>query len=397
MTNKPNENLTNEVNDVLNSAEQTAKNAAVSETKAEPAPQKPSENSALPHTYGDKDKKMKKSTKVWLIIIAVILCLCILFGTIFAILVAKGKKSLLNHDNNFQINGDNIVTTDEGKIVTYNGKTYVINEDITSVLVMGIDKLYNGSDSGTYGQMGQADALFILAMDTKTGKSTIIPVVRDAMAEVDVYSGDGNFIATEKKQICLAYAYGNNAKSCCENVVKSVSRLFYGLPINSYAAIDLNAVPVMANMVGGVEVEALESMKLSTQTVTKGQRVLLKGQDARMYLQERDKSIDDSSLDRSSRHQQFLMAFSQKAMAQTKSNLTFPVKMYNSVSKSMHTNVTISKLSYIASRLVAGADFLVELKRCNGSMNVQNEYAEYYLDENSVYQTILDVFYKEQA
>ena len=62
---------------------------------------------------------------------------------------------------------------------------------------LGVDKeaFEEGGTVGD-GKAGQADALFLLVLDTKTGKSRLIAISRDTMTDVNVYSDLGNFIGT---------------------------------------------------------------------------------------------------------------------------------------------------------------------------------------------------------
>ncbi len=343
-------------------------------------------------------KALKKWQRILIITVSVLLCLVLVFGAAFAILVQKGRAALFHGYGSVKMqtaSNASDSTAQDGKTVTYNGKKYIFNEDVTSVLFMGVDKT-NLNKTGTVGKNGQADAIFILAVDTKTGKTTIIPVVRDTMADVDVYSADGNYIASKKEQVCLAFAYGDGGRLSCENTVKAVSRLYYGLPINSYATIDLNALEILTAKVGGVELQALETLKMSQRTVTQGQQITLKGKDAVDYIQMRNKETVDSSLQRLKRQQQFIMAFSSKVVAATKKDITVPVKMYQAASGYMVTNIDLAKVSYFASLVVGGTDFSVNMQKIAGKMQMGAEYAEYYMDETAAYQTILDVFYKVQ-
>ena len=99
-------------------------------------------------------------------------------------------------------------------------------------------------------------------LDTKTGKSRLIAISRDTMTDVNVYSDLGNFIGTEKLQLCLAYTYGDGKEKSCENTVRAVSRLFYGMPVAAYAALDLDAITVLTDAVGGVEVPVTKDLTI---------------------------------------------------------------------------------------------------------------------------------------
>lgn len=119
----------------------------------------------------------------------------------------------------------------------------------------GVDKeaFEEGGTVGD-GKAGQADALFLLVLDTKTGKSRLIAISRDTMTDVNVYSTLEILSEREKLQLCLAYTYGDGKEKSCENTVRAVSRLFYGMPVAAYAALDLDAIAVLTDAVGGVEV-----------------------------------------------------------------------------------------------------------------------------------------------
>jgi len=343
-------------------------------------------------------KKVKKKSKVkkvllWILIVFLILILSGII-TIF-ILIQKGKSSLLNVES-MHLNPGSVISDveveDDGKTIEYQGKKYKYNENMTSILCIGVDK-ENFSDSiSVQGNNGQADALFLYAMDTATGKSTVIPISRDSMVDVDMYSGDGNYLSSSKKQLCLAYAYGDGKHTSCENTVKSVSRLFYGLPINSYVAIDLKAIEILSKKVNGVPVTPDEDFSYNGYSFYKGKKTILEGLEARMYVQGRDQSKLDSNLNRMSRQKQFITSFFSKAVAKTKESLTFPIDVYNTTTEYMITDIDVAEVSFLASCVIKNSIGL-EYKSIKGNIKKGEKYAEYYVDDESVYNTVVDVFY----
>ena len=58
------------------------------------------------------------------------------------------------------------IACEQGKEVTYQGEKYVYNEDLVSILFLGVDKeaFEEGGTVGD-GKAGQADALFLLVLD----------------------------------------------------------------------------------------------------------------------------------------------------------------------------------------------------------------------------------------
>lgn len=193
---------------------------------------------------------------------------------------------------------------------------------------LGVDKeaFEEGGTVGD-GKAGQADALFLLVLDTKTGKSRLIAISRDTMTDVNVYSDLGNFIGTEKLQLCLAYTYGDGKEKSCENTVRAVSRLFYGMPVAAYAALDLDAIAVLTDAVGGVEVTVTKDLTIQDPSLKEGERKVLTGEQAQWYVRSRlveeKEATADANSDRIERQKQYLAAFGGKAAEQFRKNPLF--------------------------------------------------------------------------
>ena len=346
------------------------------------------------NTETPKKKKGKaKKILLWILIVFLVLILSGIL-TVF-ILIQKGKSSLLNVES-MKIDPGSAISEveveDDGKTIEFQGKKYRYNENITSVLCIGVDRDNISDAADVQGKNGQADALFLCAMDTSNGKSTVIPIPRDVMVDVDVYSGDGNFISSSKKQLCLSYAYGDGQHTSCENTVRSVSRLFYGLPINSYVAIDIKAIDVLSNKVGGVPVIPNEDFSYLGYNYYKGKEVNLTGLNARVFVQGRDQSKLDSNLNRMARQKQFITSFFNKAIAKTKEKITFPVDVFNSTQMYMVTDIDVAEVSFLASCVLKN-NIGIQYKSIKGNMVKGENFAEYYADDESVYNTVIEVFY----
>lgn len=336
----------------------------------------------------------RKIKKLCLWVVAVIASLALLLGGTLFVMIKVGKASLLDNESmKLEVGSkvSDVQVEQDGTTLDYGGKRYVYNENMTTVLCMGVDEESFSDIEGVTGLNGQADAVFLYALDTETGDSVIIPIPRDTMVEVDLYSPSGRYVSSAQRQLCLAYAYGDGGHKSCENTLKSVSRLFYGLQINSYVAIDLKALEILSASVGGVPVTPTDTFSYGGYTFYKGQRVNLKGQRARAFVQGRDESRLDSSLTRMSHQKQFITSFFDKAIAKTREDLTFPVTAYSSASKYMVTDVNISEISFLATCALKGGS--LRYASIDGQMVMGEEYAEFEADPESVYQTILDVFY----
>ena len=343
--------------------------------------------------------KRKKRLK-WVLMILVLILL--LLVVLFLALKVLGENAMLGRkDEAVEMTApeqENIILEDEGETITYKGETYLYNENVTAVLCMGIDREDIEGNVSTIGQSGQADMLMLAILDTENGNVNLWNISRDSMTDVDIYNVDGDYIRTENLQACLAYAYGDGQKTSCENTVRAVSRLLYGMPIQSYAAIDLDAIRPLNDAVGGVEVMIHEEDILPPR-FKPGTTVLLQGDDVEAYVRSRRTEQPDEPIDtnnnRMARQRQYMMNFIQKALQMTKEDLTTPVKLFNIAMEDDHmvTNLNMQKVTYLTT-VFSKVNFTEDsFKTVPGEVVAGEEYAEYHGDDEALYQMILDTFY----
>lgn len=335
---------------------------------------------------------MKKSIRIPLIVLSCILGACVVAAGVFGGLYLSGKN--LFHTNDQNIEADNI-EVDENEII-YKGNSYTLNKNIVSTLFIGIDKDDINKNEG-YGENGQADSIFVMALDTKTGSVKILPISRETMVDVDVYSTSGIYAGVKNEQVCLAYAYGKTAQESCENVLKSVKRILYGINISNYVAINLDGISAITNKIGGVQVTALEDMATKNLNCIKGNSVNLKGAAAIDYIQKRDFDLEANHR-RMERQKQFLKAFASasgnKIMEDYSNILTF----YNTLTPYLSTNLSLSQITYVATSFVKnniGNSF--DFKSISGEHRHGEKYIEFYPDEDILLDAIIDTFYIRKA
>ena len=249
--------------------------------------------------------KLKKRLKIAAIVVGVIALIA--GGAAWAVVssIKAGEAAMKQASEPTQIEtAEDAVSYDEGRTIEHNGHTYAYNENIVSVVVMGYDKSLhaNSVPAGS----GQADAVMVLALDTKTGKATVIGIPRDSMVDVGEFVGDA-FMGQEKMQLCLAFSYGDGAHTSCEYTTTAVSRALYNMPMSYYMALDYDGIAPLNDAIGGVSVNALET--IPNTGIVAGQDIVLYGDNAARYVQYRDTSTLTSSLDRQARQVQYCRRF----------------------------------------------------------------------------------------
>lgn len=339
-----------------------------------------------------RNKKRRRALRIAAIVCAVLVV--VIGASAFAIwnAVRSGEEALHQTADASDIQtADNSVTYDEGRTVQYNGHTYALNENIVSVVVMGYDQR---SEDQVEGRAGQADAVMVLALDTSTGKATAIGVPRDSMVDVTKAVGSA-YLGQGKMQLCLAFSYGDGAETSAEYVTTAVSRVLYNMPMSYYLALDMQGVGPLNDAIGGVVIDPLQTIPGTD--IVEGNETILFGDDALKYVQWRDTSELTSPLDRQARQVQYVKGFASKVLTQAKGNVGALLDLFNTAGDYSVTNLGLNEFSYLASAMVGHGISSLDVVTLQGQAQQGEKYMEYYLDQDSVYQTVLDVYYKQVA
>lgn len=340
------------------------------------------------------ERKKTSAKQVFIVIIAVLLALIIAFGCAFLILRYIGKKQFHKGDTDISEISVADLEIDENT-VSFAGKDYVLNEDIITVLFMGIDKKSINTDLGV-GQNGQADSIFLAAINTSNKSVKIIPISRETMVEINLFTPEGHSAGIEKKQLCLAYAYGDTPEKCSLNVLNSVRRILYGININSYVTVDLKGVGVVTEKVGGVRLSAIEAVRVGGKTVNIGDELLLKGESAINYIRDRGDDVEANNR-RMLRQKQFLSAFASTAGNQILDDFSKLTTYYNSLSPYLSTNLSFAQITYLASScLTRNIGSSLQYIQITGETVKGEKWIEFIPDREALLTTVLQTFYKEK-
>lgn len=277
--------------------------------------------------------------------------------------------------------------------VRYQGVHYRYNEDILTFLFLGIDKEEEVKPAEDGKDGGQSDAIFLLVLDPHSKEISIISVNRNTMADIDLYSEDGQYMTTIEAQLTLQHAFGDGAQLSCERSVKAVSNLFYGLPISGYCSINMGAIPLLNDAIGGVDLQVLEDVVYTK--MKEGDMVHLEGNAAYDYLHNRDPDSEGSADRRLERQKQYLAAYARTAVERFEEDFTLPVTLYSTLSKYMVTDVTVDEVSYLATQVMGYRFDAESMYAVQGETRMGERYEEFYPDETALYELILQIFYEE--
>ena len=142
--------------------------------------------------------------------------------------------------------------------------------------------------------------------------------------------------------------------------------------------------------VGGVTVVPNESIA----GFEKGRAVTLHGGDALTFVRTRGSDVN-ASLRRSERHVTYAKAFAQTALSAVKKDFGTITRLYNTTMKYCSTNVDLSKVTYLATTLLAKGVGGLNAVTVPGTMAAGAEYDEYTVDTEAAFEMILSIFYTE--
>lgn len=274
----------------------------------------------------------------------------------------------------------------QGDTITYNGKKYALNKHMATIAFIGFDNRANSE--GT--KKSQSDTVMVIALNTDTGEARGIVIPRDSMVAVDVFV-NGSFVNQQTEQLCLQFAYGTDGDNSSQLTATAASRVLYNIPVDYYYTLNIEGVAPINDSIGGVTVTPTQTVPGTS--IVEGQETTLFGKNAEKYVQWRDTSQLGSSLDRTQRQVSYLRAFAAKVIESAKANPATLVSLYQAMGDYTWTNLGIDEFSYLATTMLEKGLSSFDLVTLQGEMKQGDTFAEFYLDQDDVYKTVVETFY----
>lgn len=208
------------------------------------------------------------------------------------------ERLILKNDN----------TTIDTDWVTVDGVRYR-ERRLTTFLIMGLDEFGPQDSSGSYQNSQQADFLMLVAFDHEDKSYSVLHLNRDTMTDVEVLDITGARTGhTRWEQLALAHTYGNGLEVSCLNTCRTVSRLLFGVSIDYYISLTMDAVAILNDGLGGVTLTMPRDYTAIDPAFTEGARVTLSGEQALRFVRARMTADDGTNLSRMERQRLYLNA-----------------------------------------------------------------------------------------
>ena len=273
----------------------------------------------------------------------------------------------------------------------YNGQAYAYNENLSTLLILGIDDPVL-SETENARNTSQADLLLLAVFDPDTKKCTLLQLNRDTMSEVPALDVDGNYIGLATEQLALAHTYGNGLEKSCENTVYAVSHFLYGIGIDNYFALTMDAIPVLNDLVGGVTVTIEDDFSTVDPTLVMGETVTLDANNVEHYVRSRMNMVQDpTNINRMKRQRTYMLGLVDKLKEAVDQDSSFVLDAYSAISKSLVTDCSVDELSDYADRF---SDYSLDgIRTTEGEAVKGDEYIEFYVDETALQELVIETFY----
>lgn len=276
------------------------------------------------------------------------------------------------------------------KTISVDGTDYYPRRDITVLMLLGIDQTGPVQDSGSYRNSGASDVVMLILFDEKQETYSVLALNRDTMVEMPVLGIGGREAGTAKGQLALAHTYGSGLEDSCENVRKTVSGFLNGITIDYYLSLNMDAIAVLNDMVGGVTVTVTEDFSAVDPTIAQG-TVTLHGEQAVHYLRSRRDVGNQLNVSRMERHRSYMYGFAEAFQTKLTENDSFVMTALSEITPYMVTDCSVNTLTSMMERY---ADYTLEEIVSPEGKNMQGEeHYEFYAEKEKLEELILRLFY----
>lgn len=300
---------------------------------------------------------------------------------------------VLGMADHYRINSDS--STDSREMITYKNETYVKKGNLETYLIAGIDAPGKVEKVTEYDGTGQCDVLAVIVRDRSTDQCKLLSIDRNTITAVKSLDNDGTYLDTTDIQISLAHAMGFDQQVRAENTVDAVSHLLGDQMIDGYAMVNMGAIQVVNDMVGGVTVTIEDDFSDIDPSMKKGETVTLMGEQAEKYVRSRKEISDGSNQNRMSRQSTYEEAFKPAFRNKCAENSKFPLEVYHAMEDYMTTNISAKKFCRLA--ILMSDENQDEKVAISGTYGLdEDEWQTFTPDEDSLQEAILELFYQKQ-
>lgn len=286
----------------------------------------------------------------------------------------------------------NLSDEENEELTYYNGAWYSRKDHLETVLLMGLDKYEENQYLDGYTNTQQSDFLLLLVFDQDSETCSAVQINRDTMTDITILGLNGKKAGSMTGQLALAHTYGSGREDSCLNTVEAVSNLLYGVEVDHYIAVTMDAVPILNDQIGGVTLTVMDDFSAVDPDLIQGEKVTLQGEQALTYVRTRMGLEDSTNLHRMQRQQQYMIAFREQFEQCIQKTPEIFAETLLGISPYMVSDCTISQLSelYENTEVYGFSDILT----LEGETVKEGEYMAFYPDNDALRSMVIKLFYE---
>lgn len=326
-------------------------------------------------------RKKRLNRRQWMVLIAAI-CGVVLAAVYFLYQEYRQRQMVIRSNGNVQ-------EIESRDVITYGGKKYRYNENLTNILFLGVDKTEEVQVQEYAGRNGQSDCMILLVMDEKEKTTELLQISRDSMVNLEIYSISGEFLTEMRGQIALQYAYGDGEKKSCRLTKEAVSKLLFGTKIDGCISLNIDGISAVVDALGGVEFTLNEDALEIDPSYEKGKKVTLDGEQAEKFVRYRDTGVVGSNNSRMDRQAQFLQALFSQVKAKAGDEPEIYDILIDSSAPYMVSDLTAEEM-----KALSGYGWNDVIEKVPGEVQT-GEHDEYIVDDKKLQELLIKMFYNE--
>ena len=328
---------------------------------------------------------MKRNRRTILLFSAFLLCIALVAAVLFNL----DRIMMAINGTPDDGSGDRNDTLDT---VYIDGEAYRPKSTVKNYLIIGIDERGTTDSNG----QAQADFILVLSFDSSDNTYTVMPIDRDTMTEILIYDAFSGDAKESVAQIALSHNDGSYTEISnmrkCKNTAKAVSNLLCGIEFKCFASMTMDAVGIIVDCIGGVEVYVEYDMTSVDERLVGGQTVMLDGELAIKFIGARGGVADETNASRMERQMAFFDAFI-KAAKSAELDERLLLECFEDVEDYIVTNAGDGILREISDKLENYSKKATA--KLPGESVVGQKYMEFHVDEEGLKDIVTDVFYKK--
>ena len=165
----------------------------------------------------------------------------------------------------------------------------------------------------------------------------------------------------------------------------------HGMTIDYYVAMNMDALPILNDAVGGVTVNVKDDFSQVNPSITMGE-LTLRGDQVIDYIRARKDMGDQTNVTRMSRQKEYVNGFLKALEEKEHEGIGFAARLYEKLAPYIVTDCSVETLSKIVSYYLNYK--LVGVITPEGDNRIEDGHYAFYTDEEKLDALIVDLFYR---